>query len=152
MFQITPQLFEKIKHFARFPQTGVSLRQMVMFGKALSYSNGERVANLPRYLGQRPSPGTLFKASQFLHGKYSICIKRAGYCMGWRSHGLQTQSIIEELPIRLAHRVKELEELPRGLNKMPSILKVKDWYANSFKVKVVVDDGLDLCIDKEWSV
>ncbi|KAJ8657901.1 hypothetical protein O0I10_006429 [Lichtheimia ornata] len=87
MFQITPQLFEKIKHFARFPQTGVSLRQMVMFG-------------------QRPSPGTLFKASQFLH---------------------------EELPIRLAHRVKELEELPRGLNKMPSILKVKDWYANSFK-------------------
>lgn len=36
MFQITPQLFEKIKHFARFPQTGVSLRQMVMFGNAIS--------------------------------------------------------------------------------------------------------------------
>lgn len=32
--------------------------------------HGEHVANLPRYFpGQRPSPGTLFKASQFLHGK-----------------------------------------------------------------------------------
>ena len=39
MFQITPQLFEKIKHFARFPQTGVSLRQMVMFGNAMLYSS-----------------------------------------------------------------------------------------------------------------
>ncbi|KAI9312254.1 mitochondrial pyruvate dehydrogenase [Dichotomocladium elegans] len=84
---MSPQLFEKIKHFARFPQTAVSLRQMVMFG-------------------QNPSPGTLFRASQFLH---------------------------EELPIRLAHRVKELEELPHGLNKMPSILKVKDWYSHSFQ-------------------
>jgi len=33
MYRITPQLSEKIKHFATFPQTGVSLRQMVMFGK-----------------------------------------------------------------------------------------------------------------------
>lgn len=33
MFKITPQLYDKIKHFARFPQTGVSLKQMVMFGK-----------------------------------------------------------------------------------------------------------------------
>ncbi|KAL1929908.1 hypothetical protein VTP01DRAFT_1062 [Rhizomucor pusillus] len=87
MFQITPQLYDKIKHFAKFPQTGVSLRQMVMFG-------------------QSPSKGTLFKASQFLH---------------------------EELPIRLAHRVKELEELPGALSEMPSIVRVKNWYAQSFK-------------------
>lgn len=33
MYRISPQLSEKIKHFATFPQTGVSLRQMVMFGK-----------------------------------------------------------------------------------------------------------------------
>ncbi|KAI8984283.1 mitochondrial branched-chain alpha-ketoacid dehydrogenase kinase-domain-containing protein [Mycotypha africana] len=87
MSQLSPQLFDKIKHFAKFPQTGVSLRQMVMFG-------------------QTPSQGTLFGASQFLH---------------------------EELPIRLAHRVKELEELPRNLSQMPSIIKVKHWYAQSFK-------------------
>ena len=51
--------------------------------------------------------GTLFKASQFLS---------------------------EELPIRLAHRVQELGDLPDGLNDMPSIKKVQDWYAQSFEV------------------
>ncbi|PHZ09955.1 alpha-ketoacid dehydrogenase kinase [Rhizopus microsporus ATCC 52813] len=87
MFKITPQLSERINHFARFPQTGVSLRQMVM-------------------MGQKPSPLTFFKASQFLH---------------------------EELPIRIAHRVKELDELPPNLGEMPSIVKVKNWYAQSFE-------------------
>jgi pyruvate dehydrogenase kinase 2/3/4 len=52
-------------------------------------------------------PGTLFRASQFLS---------------------------EELPIRLAHRVQELGDLPDGLNEMPSIRKVQDWYAQSFEV------------------
>jgi pyruvate dehydrogenase kinase 2/3/4 len=52
-------------------------------------------------------PGTLFRASQFL---------------------------AEELPIRLAHRVQELETLPDGLNDMPSVKKVADWYAQSFEV------------------
>jgi pyruvate dehydrogenase kinase 2/3/4 len=50
--------------------------------------------------------GTLFRASQFL---------------------------AEELPIRLAHRVQELDELPDGLNEMPSVNKVKEWYAQSFE-------------------
>ena len=40
----------------------------------------------------------------------------------------------EELPIRLAHRVQELGELPDGLNEMPSIKRVQDWYAQSFEV------------------
>jgi pyruvate dehydrogenase kinase 2/3/4 len=52
--------------------------------------------------------GTLFRASQFLS---------------------------EELPIRLAHRVQELGDLPDGLNEMPSIKKVQDWYAQSFEVR-----------------
>ncbi|CED82718.1 Dehydrogenase kinase [Phaffia rhodozyma] len=56
--------------------------------------------------GQNPSQGTLLKASQFL---------------------------AEELPIRLSHRVKELDELPENLNKMPSINRVKEWYAQSFE-------------------
>jgi pyruvate dehydrogenase kinase 2/3/4 len=51
--------------------------------------------------------GTLFRASQFL---------------------------AEELPIRLAHRVQELETLPDGLNDMPSVKKVAEWYAQSFEV------------------
>lgn len=57
--------------------------------------------------GQNPSQGTLLKASQFL---------------------------AEELPVRLAHRVKELDELPEQLNEMPSIKRVKEWYAQSFEV------------------
>jgi hypothetical protein len=51
--------------------------------------------------------GTLFRASQFLS---------------------------EELPIRLAHRVQELSDLPDGLNEMESIKRVQDWYAQSFEV------------------
>ncbi|ETW78186.1 hypothetical protein HETIRDRAFT_460407 [Heterobasidion irregulare TC 32-1] len=86
-FRITPALWDRIHHFASFPQTGVSLQQMVLFG-------------------QNPSQGTLFKASQFL---------------------------VEELPVRLAHRVKELDELPHNLSSMPSIKKVKNWYAQSFE-------------------
>ncbi|EGX47992.1 hypothetical protein AOL_s00081g319 [Orbilia oligospora ATCC 24927] len=50
--------------------------------------------------------GTLFRASQFLS---------------------------EELPIRLAHRVRELNNLPDGLSEMPSIQKVANWYAQSFE-------------------
>ncbi|CAN3365437.1 hypothetical protein DICA3_E24146 [Diutina catenulata] len=56
--------------------------------------------------GPTPSPGSLFLASQF------IC---------------------EELPIRLAKKVKDLENAPFGLNNMPSTLKVRDWYAQSFE-------------------
>ncbi|KAJ8507851.1 hypothetical protein ONZ45_g9828 [Pleurotus djamor] len=56
--------------------------------------------------GQNPSQGTLLRASQFL---------------------------AEELPVRLAHRCKELDELPHNLSAMPSIKKVKNWYAESFQ-------------------
>jgi len=57
--------------------------------------------------GSNPSQGTLLKAAGFLS---------------------------EELPIRLAHRVVELDALPDGLSKMPSINRVKEWYAQSFEV------------------
>ncbi|WVN88161.1 uncharacterized protein L203_103362 [Cryptococcus depauperatus CBS 7841] len=86
-FKITNSLMDRIHHFASFPQTSVSLQQMIHFG-------------------QHPSPGVLLKASQFLS---------------------------EELPIRISHRVVELDALPDGLSKMPSINKVKEWYAQSFE-------------------
>ncbi|RKP26367.1 mitochondrial branched-chain alpha-ketoacid dehydrogenase kinase-domain-containing protein [Syncephalis pseudoplumigaleata] len=103
MLRIPPSLYEKIKYFATFPQTGVSLRQMVKFG-------------------QQSSPGTLFRAGQFVAGK--SC-----------------------LPIRLAHRVVELENLPNHLSEMPSVVKVKHWYAQSFKVGSVWARGaqMDCC-------
>lgn len=37
-----------------------------------------------------------------------------------------------ELPVRLAHRVVELSELPYGLAEMPSVVKVRDMYTTSF--------------------
>ncbi|KAJ1727373.1 [Pyruvate dehydrogenase (acetyl-transferring)] kinase isozyme 2 [Coemansia biformis] len=83
---IPSELAHRIAHFARFPQTGVSLRQMVEFGR-------------------KPSQGTLLRAAQFLH---------------------------DELPIRLAHRVVELDSLPDNLNQMPSVLRVKRMYIDSF--------------------
>lgn len=45
-----------------------------------------------------------------------------------------SQFLAEELPIRLAHRVQELDSLPDGLNEMPSVKRVLDWYAQSFEV------------------
>lgn len=56
--------------------------------------------------GPSPSPGLIFLASQF---------------------------IVEELPIRLALKVKDLESAPFGLCDMPSTQKVKNWYAQSFE-------------------
>ncbi|KAG6848265.1 hypothetical protein H0H87_003991, partial [Tephrocybe sp. NHM501043] len=73
-------------------------------------------------LGQNPSQGTLLKASQFLAGTSSLCTQPES---SWPT---------EELPVRLAHRVKELSELPHGLGDMPSIKKVQNWYAQSFEV------------------
>jgi pyruvate dehydrogenase kinase 2/3/4 len=84
---INDQLWSRIRHFASFPPTGVSIKQMVEFGR-------------------NPSQGTLLRASQFL---------------------------ADELPIRLAKRVLELDTLPHGLSDMPSIIRVKNWYAESFK-------------------
>ncbi|KAL2891359.1 Pyruvate dehydrogenase lipoamide kinase mitochondrial [Ceratocystis lukuohia] len=86
-WKASERLMETIRHYASFPATGVSLRQMVQFG-------------------EKPNVGTLFRASQFL---------------------------AEELPIRLAHRVQELDSLPDGLSEMPSVRKVQDWYAQSFE-------------------
>ncbi|KAK7056960.1 [Pyruvate dehydrogenase (acetyl-transferring)] kinase isozyme 2 [Paramarasmius palmivorus] len=87
MSRINRALWDTINHFASFPQSGVSLRHLLLFG-------------------QNPSEGTLCKASQFL---------------------------AEELPIRLAHRVKELNDLPYNLHKMPSVVEVMDSYAESFE-------------------
>ncbi|RPB08294.1 alpha-ketoacid dehydrogenase kinase [Morchella conica CCBAS932] len=91
MWKPTQSLMETITHYSQFPATGVSLRQMVQFGR--NPSPGHRA-------------GTLFRASQFLS---------------------------EELPIRLAHRVKELNQLPDGLSDMPSIRRVANWYMQSFE-------------------
>jgi len=42
------------------------------------------------------------------------------------------QWLREELPVRLARRALELEDLPQGLSSIPAIQKVAGWYAQSF--------------------
>lgn len=56
--------------------------------------------------GSHPNPGVMFKASCF---------------------------ILRELPIRLAHRIKELDSLPHGLNRMEDVMHVRNWYVESFR-------------------
>ncbi|GIL78201.1 hypothetical protein Vretimale_7587 [Volvox reticuliferus] len=46
---------------------------------------------------------------------------------------LSAQFLHKELPVRLAHRVAELENLPYGLSAKKPILQVRDWYVESFR-------------------
>ncbi|GLC46457.1 hypothetical protein PLESTB_001717800 [Pleodorina starrii] len=46
---------------------------------------------------------------------------------------LSAQFLHKELPVRLAHRVAELENLPYGLSAKKAILQVRDWYVESFR-------------------
>ena len=41
---------------------------------------------------------------------------------------VSAQFLHKELPVRLAHRVAELENLPFGLSDMSQVLDVRDWY------------------------
>jgi pyruvate dehydrogenase kinase 2/3/4 len=43
------------------------------------------------------------------------------------------QFLHKELPVRLARRVVELENLPYGLSAMPSVQKVHSWYESTFE-------------------
>ncbi|KAJ7519973.1 hypothetical protein O6H91_20G061900 [Diphasiastrum complanatum] len=56
--------------------------------------------------GQSPTEKNLIVSAQFLHN---------------------------ELPVRLAHRVTELENLPYGLSSKAPVLTVRDWYVDSFR-------------------
>jgi pyruvate dehydrogenase kinase 2/3/4 len=80
--------------------------------------------------GQNPSQGTLLRASQFLLGTCHEAFLLIYAHIHFPYYGPK-----EELPVRLAHRAKELDELPHNLSSMLSIQKVKNWYAQSFEVR-----------------
>nr|XP_043607035.1 pyruvate dehydrogenase (acetyl-transferring) kinase, mitochondrial-like [Erigeron canadensis] len=46
---------------------------------------------------------------------------------------IAAQFLHKELPIRIARRAIELESLPYGLSEKPAVLKVRDWYLDSFR-------------------
>ena len=72
-FRISSALWDKIHHFASFPQTGgMSFSFSVYFFFSL-LSVGTLVSLQQMVLfGQNPSQGTLLKASQFLAGMYNV--------------------------------------------------------------------------------
>ena len=45
---------------------------------------------------------------------------------------VSAQFLHKELPVRLAHRVAELENLPLGLSSKEQVRAVRDWYAESY--------------------
>ncbi|MQK21788.1 hypothetical protein EI013_25805, partial [Escherichia coli] len=46
---------------------------------------------------------------------------------------ISSQFLHKELPIRIARRAIELENLPYALSQKPAVLKVRDWYLDSFR-------------------
>lgn len=48
-YKMSSKTWSSVAHFASFPQTGISLRQMVQFGR-------------------NPNPGTIMQAGNFLAG------------------------------------------------------------------------------------
>ncbi|XP_062108910.1 pyruvate dehydrogenase (acetyl-transferring) kinase, mitochondrial [Humulus lupulus] len=71
------------------------------------------------------------------------CMKQTGvslrYMMEFGSKPTQRNLLIsaqflhKELPIRIARRAIELDSLPYGLSLKPAVLKVRDWYMDSFR-------------------
>lgn len=61
------------------------------------------------------------------------------YMMDFGSQPIQRQLLLsahflhKEIPVRLAHRVAELENLPYGISDKPQVRKVRDWYVESFR-------------------
>jgi pyruvate dehydrogenase kinase 2/3/4 len=49
VYKMSQKTWSSVAHFASFPQTGISLRQMVQFGR-------------------NPNPGTIMQAGNFLAG------------------------------------------------------------------------------------
>ncbi|CCI48388.1 unnamed protein product [Albugo candida] len=46
---------------------------------------------------------------------------------------LAAKFLHHELAVRYAHRIRNLEDLPHGLNRMPSVQKVREWYLQSIE-------------------
>jgi len=78
---------DKLYQDAEKPQTGISLRDLIAFGKD-------------------PSPAKMTYASQWIY---------------------------RELRVRLARQVCLMDQFPYGLNLMPSVRTVRDWYFESYK-------------------
>ncbi|XP_062143692.1 pyruvate dehydrogenase (acetyl-transferring) kinase, mitochondrial isoform X3 [Alnus glutinosa] len=89
------------------------------------------------------------------------CMKQTGvslrYMMefgsepGDRNLLISAQFLHKELPIRIARRALELETLPYGLSEKPAVLKVRDWYLDSFRDLRSFSEIKDTSDEKEFT-
>ncbi|KAF0687312.1 Aste57867_20922 [Aphanomyces stellatus] len=89
---------------AAFHGTPLSMTQRIM-DHAARPQNGVTLQQFLEF-GSDITPSKLVHSAKFLHA---------------------------ELPIRLSHRVKDLDSLPYGLGQMPAVQLVKKWYVKSFE-------------------
>ncbi|CAJ1940703.1 unnamed protein product [Sphenostylis stenocarpa] len=64
---------------------------------------------------------------------------------------LSAQFLHKELPIRIARRALELQTLPRGLSHTPPVLKVREWYLDSFRDLQSFPEIKDMNEEKEFT-
>ncbi|KAJ0249651.1 Pyruvate dehydrogenase [Hirschfeldia incana] len=64
---------------------------------------------------------------------------------------ISAQFLHKELPIRIARRAIELETLPYGLSEKPAVLKVRDWYVESFRDMRAFPEIKDTADEKEFT-
>nr|GEW42253.1 pyruvate dehydrogenase (acetyl-transferring) kinase, mitochondrial [Tanacetum cinerariifolium]GEW43333.1 pyruvate dehydrogenase (acetyl-transferring) kinase, mitochondrial [Tanacetum cinerariifolium] len=64
---------------------------------------------------------------------------------------IAAQFLHKELPIRIARRAVELHSLPFGLSHKPAVLKVRDWYLDSFRDLRSFPEIKDINDEKEFT-
>lgn len=64
---------------------------------------------------------------------------------------ISAQFLHKELAIRIARRAIELENLPYGLSQKPAVLKVRDWYVDSFRDVRAFPDIKNMIDEREFT-
>nr|AFK36696.1 unknown [Lotus japonicus] len=64
---------------------------------------------------------------------------------------ISAQFLHKELAIRIARRAIELDSLPYGLSKKPAVIKVRDWYVDSFRDPRSYPDIKNMTDEKDFT-
>ncbi|KAL2327517.1 hypothetical protein Fmac_020944 [Flemingia macrophylla] len=89
------------------------------------------------------------------------CLKQTGVSLRYmmefgskptdRNLLISAQFLHKELAIRIARRAIELENLPYGLSQKPAVLKVRDWYVDSFRDLRAFPDIKNMIDEREFT-
>jgi len=105
--------------YANMPQTPMGMKALLGVGSgSIGYQNKLRTNTKPREISREDR-------RMFAQKELGMFLKR-------------------EMPVRFAHRARDLSMLPYGLSDMPSIQSVKTWYEQSFEEVLSVPDDDDM--------